>query len=71
MIHNEAKTMEESKEKRRATDRRSGVDRRRINPPRYTGIEKRMDPQCRSGIDRRENREFWSELQTACITKDR
>ncbi len=52
-----------SRKKRSPADRRSGVDRRRINPRRYTGIERRIDPDCRSSRDRREDNGPWLELQ--------
>jgi len=55
--------MELHQERRNNKERRSGIDRRRINPPKYTGIEKRNDPECRSGNDRRKDPESWSELQ--------
>ena len=45
--------MELHKERRNNKERRSGIDRRRINPPKYTGIERRKDPEGRSGNDRR------------------
>ena len=48
-------------------DRRSGTDRRRINPPKYTGIDRRIDPDCRDCCDRREDNEDWSELQSPDI----
>jgi len=59
----EVGAMELHQKRRNNKDRRSGIDRRRINPPKYTGIEKRIDPECRSGKDRRTNIEPWSELQ--------
>jgi hypothetical protein len=52
---------------KRKGDRRSGIDRRRINPPRYYGIEKRMDPESRSGKDRRDLQQEWTEYQPRCI----
>jgi hypothetical protein len=48
---------------RRILERRSGVDRRRTNPRRYTGVERRIDPDCRSSRDRRQDKGPWSELQ--------
>ena len=41
------------KERRRNKERRSGIDRRLLNPPEYPGIERRIDPECRSCKDRR------------------
>jgi len=41
------------KERRRNKERRSGIDRRLLNPPKYTGIERRIDPECRTCKDRR------------------
>ncbi len=31
------------KERRRNKERRSGIDHRRLNPPKYPGIERRID----------------------------
>jgi hypothetical protein len=55
--------MEKLPRKRRILERRSGVDRRRTNPRRYTGVERRIDTDCRSSRDRREDNGAWSELQ--------
>ena len=44
------------KERRRNKERRSGTDRRRLNPPKYTGIERRIDSECRSCRDRRQGK---------------
>jgi hypothetical protein len=44
------------KERRRNKERRSGIDRRRLNPPEYPGIERRRDPECRSCKDRRQGK---------------
>jgi hypothetical protein len=60
---NEVGAMELHQKRRNKKDRRSGIDRRRIDPPKFTGIEKRIDSECRSGVDRREDIEPWSELQ--------
>ena len=59
----EDRMMELHQERRNNKERRFGIGRRRINPPKYTGIEKRNDPECRSGNDRRKGPESWSELQ--------
>ena len=58
-----AKIMEPYKEQRNKKERRSGIDRRRLNSPKYTGIEKRITPDFRSGRDRREETELWTEMQ--------
>ncbi|MDJ0883130.1 MAG: hypothetical protein QNJ48_03170 [Desulfobacterales bacterium] len=55
--------METPRRIRRRIERRSGIDRRRTNPRRYTGVERRIDPDCRSSRDRREDNGQWSELQ--------
>jgi len=44
------------KERRRNKERRSGIDRRLLNPPKYPGIERRIDPECRSCKDRRQGK---------------
>ncbi|NNF97817.1 MAG: hypothetical protein HKM93_00420 [Desulfobacteraceae bacterium] len=56
--------MKEHQERREDRERRSGIDRRKVNPSHYTGIEKRSDTECRSGRDRREDAGTWSEMQT-------
>jgi hypothetical protein len=61
--------MEKNKERRGQEERRSGTDRRRLNPVNYTGIEKRRNPDCRSGNDRRNNRENWIEYQSPVLKK--
>jgi hypothetical protein len=48
----------------RKQERRSGKDRRRINPARYSGIEKRLLTECRDLFDRREAHETWLEYQS-------
>jgi hypothetical protein len=55
--------MEKRPPRRRILERRSGVDRRRTNPRRYTGVERRVDTDCRSSRDRRADNGPWSELQ--------
>ena len=55
------------KERRNHRERRSGVDRRKLNPAIYTGIEKRFDPDCRCGNDRRDNRDPWIEYQSPIL----
>jgi len=49
--------MELHQERRNNKESRYGIDRRRINPPKYTGLEKRNNPECRSGNDRRKDPE--------------
>ena len=61
--------METPPEKRRGSERRSGVDRRRTNPSRYTGVERRIDSDCRSSLDRRRESAPWSELQMRRIRR--
>ncbi|WDP91263.1 MAG: hypothetical protein HUN04_16790 [Desulfobacter sp.] len=53
--------MEKNKERREREERRSGVDRRRLNTSNYTGVEKRSNPECRNGVDRRDDGETWIE----------
>ncbi len=55
--------MNAQKNCRRKQERRSGKDRRHINPPRYSGIEKRLLTECRNPVDRREEHETWLEYQ--------
>ena len=61
--------MEKKQERRDQDERRSGTDRRRLNPVNYTGIEKRLNPDCRSGSDRRDNKGNWIEYQSPVIKK--
>lgn len=61
--------MNPNQERRNKSERRSGIDRRTLNPPKFTGIDKRFDTDCRSGEDRRENFESWSEIQLPCDRK--
>ncbi|WP_320042781.1 hypothetical protein [uncultured Desulfobacter sp.] len=56
-------------ERRDQIERRSGIDRRRLNPLNYTGIEKRFCPDCRSGSDRRQNTGVWIEYQSPVLKK--
>ena|GEM_PF-1928708 len=60
---------EKEKERRDQEERRSGTDRRRLNPLNYTGIEKRCNPDCRSGCDRRKNKGDWIEYQSPVLKK--
>ncbi len=55
--------METPQDKRCGVERRSGIDRRRNNPSRYTGVERRIDSDCRSSLDRRRENAPWTELQ--------
>ncbi len=55
--------METPQDKRCGAERRSGIDRRRNNPSRYTGVERRIDSDCRSSLDRRRENAPWTELQ--------
>ncbi|WP_022666744.1 hypothetical protein [Desulfospira joergensenii] len=57
------------KERRVQEERRSGVDRRRLNTSKYTGIEKRSDPDCRSGDDRRNDKGTWVEYLPPVLKK--
>jgi hypothetical protein len=61
--------MEKKQDRRGQDERRSGVDRRRLNTSRYTGIEKRSDPDCRSSSDRRNDREAWMEYLSPALKK--
>ena len=61
--------MEKKKERRDQEERRSGVDRRRLNTANYTGIEKRSDPDCRNSSDRRNDRETWVEYLSPVLKK--
>lgn len=56
-------TMEYVQERRNGRERRSGVDRRKLRPGRYTGVERRVVIECRSGDDRRAMSAPWTELQ--------
>ncbi|HCY88541.1 MAG TPA: hypothetical protein DHV36_25625 [Desulfobacteraceae bacterium] len=60
---------EKSEERRSREERRSGMDRRKLNPQRYTGIEKRFTPDCRGSQDRREEGSTWTEHQSPEIKK--
>ena len=51
----------EKTERRNREERRSGVDRRKLNTSNYTGIEKRSNPDCRSCNDRRNDGNTWIE----------
>lgn len=57
------------KERRVQEERRSGIDRRRLNTSSYTGIEKRSVPDCRSSYDRRNDRETWVEYLPPVLKK--
>ena len=57
------------KKRRDQEERRSGVDRRRLNTSNYTGIEKRSNPDCRSNDDRRNDRETWVEYLSPVLKK--
>nr|WP_319493017.1 hypothetical protein [uncultured Desulfobacter sp.] len=61
--------MEKKQERRGQDERRSGTDRRRLTPVNYTGIEKRINPDCRSGSDRRDHRGNWIEYQSPVLKK--
>jgi len=53
--------IKKTKDRRGQEERRSGVDRRRLNTSNYAGIEKRYNPDCRSCNDRRNDGEIWVE----------
>ncbi|MDJ0802801.1 MAG: hypothetical protein QNI89_04015 [Desulfobacterales bacterium] len=55
--------MKAPQDKRCGVERRSGIDRRCINPGRYTGVDRRIDSDCRSSRDRRSDNAPWTELQ--------
>ena len=57
------------KERRTREERRSGVDRRKLNPATYTGPEKRLNPDGRSRTDRRDDGETWIEYQAPVLKK--
>lgn len=59
----------QTKDRRTEEERRSGVDRRKLNPSRYTGIEKRFDKDCRTSQDRRDDGKPWLEYQSPEIKK--
>lgn len=61
--------MKKNKDRRGQEDRRSGVDRRKLNPSNYTGIEKRFNPDCRSCNDRRNDGEHWIEYLSPVLKK--
>ena len=65
----EAIMEEKNKERRDQKERRSGVDRRRLNPSKYTGVEKRFDPDCRNSKDRRSDGDTWVEYLSPVIKK--
>ncbi len=57
------------KKRRDQEERRSGVDRRRLNTLNYTGIEKQSNPDSRSNDDRRNDRETWVEYIPPILKK--
>ncbi|NDY74221.1 hypothetical protein DO021_20295 [Desulfobacter hydrogenophilus] len=61
--------VKKEKERRGQEERRSGIDRRRLNPLNYTGIEKRFNPDCRESNDRRKNKGNWIEYQSPLLKK--
>lgn len=61
--------VEKKKERRGQEERRSGNDRRKLNPSNYTGIEKRFNPDCRSSNDRRNEGEAWIEYLSPVLKK--
>jgi hypothetical protein len=59
----------EKNERRSTEERRSGRDRRKLNPSKYTGIEKRFGPDCRGCQDRRDEGDDWVEYQSPVVKK--